>query len=545
MGVAGFPRDGDDANELVHQADLAVYRAKLQGRNRVLDASRRAAARAARQARARVSPRSRRATSRYVRCRPAAEIDPRGRPPPARTAARAPAPRFFSVPRRLALLVGLVGLLGTARASSARSSATRRPDRPRPIVVLVGLGQVLSLEVEETGSISVSAVGALAGAAIVGPRAALALALTMAAVDWSARRAVFHQLLFNVGALTLASLAAAAVFSIHLAGRSAPGIFVASAASSAGSSYFVVNTGLVSLAVGVEGRENPFRCLARALRWLLPHYLVYGFIAAVIYEAYKPIGAVGDHRLRAAPLPDAQDAGGVPRAHAAVGAQAARGGRDDPDAERVARAGEPAAQGALDRGDGVPVGDGRCARLLHRRPLAPRAAACARDRRELGLSQAELELLGHAALFHDIGKLGIPDAILLKPRASPTRSGSSWRTTRRRARRSSTASASSATLCRRSGTTTSASTGSGYPDGLAGEDIPLGARIIHVADAFDSMLTTRVYRAGAPGATRRSRSSARTAGNAVLPAVCERPRGDRRDANRRRPSAPAREPPLV
>ena len=39
IGVAAFPRDGDDANELIHQADLAVYRAKLQGRNRVLDAS--------------------------------------------------------------------------------------------------------------------------------------------------------------------------------------------------------------------------------------------------------------------------------------------------------------------------------------------------------------------------------------------------------------------------------------------------------------------------------------------------------------------------
>ena len=35
--------------------------------------------------------------------------------------------------------------------------------------------------------------------------------------------------------------------------------------------------------------------------------------------------------------------------------------------------------------------------------------------RELGLSQAELDLLGHAALFHDIGKLAMPDAILLKP----------------------------------------------------------------------------------------------------------------------------------
>ncbi len=40
--------------------------------------------------------------------------------------------------------------------------------------------------------------------------------------------------------------------------------------------------------------------------------------------------------------------------------------------------------------------------------------------------------------------------------------------------------------------------GAGYPDGLRGEDIPLGARIIHVADALDSMLTTRTYRSARP-----------------------------------------------
>ena len=40
--------------------------------------------------------------------------------------------------------------------------------------------------------------------------------------------------------------------------------------------------------------------------------------------------------------------------------------------------------------------------------------------------------------------------------------------------------------------------GTGYPNGLSGEEIPLGARIIHVADALDSMLTTRIYRAARP-----------------------------------------------
>ena len=40
--------------------------------------------------------------------------------------------------------------------------------------------------------------------------------------------------------------------------------------------------------------------------------------------------------------------------------------------------------------------------------------------------------------------------------------------------------------------------GTGYPDRLRHEEIPLGARIIHVADALDSMLTTRIYRAARP-----------------------------------------------
>jgi HD-GYP domain-containing protein (c-di-GMP phosphodiesterase class II) len=40
--------------------------------------------------------------------------------------------------------------------------------------------------------------------------------------------------------------------------------------------------------------------------------------------------------------------------------------------------------------------------------------------------------------------------------------------------------------------------GGGYPDGLAREEIPLGARIIAVCDAFDAMVTDRPYRAGMP-----------------------------------------------
>ena len=120
--------------------------------------------------------------------------------------------------------------------------------------------------------------------------------------------------------------------------------------------------------------------------------------------------------------------------------------------------------------------------------------------RELGLSHAELDLLGHAALFHDIGKLAIPDAILLKP-ASLT--PDEWSLMQRHAEEG-------ARIIDRLGFLNDAVPairhhherfdGTGYPDHLRGEDIPLGARIIHVADALDSMLTTRIYRAARPAA---------------------------------------------
>ncbi len=65
--------------------------------------------------------------------------------------------------------------------------------------------------------------------------------------------------------------------------------------------------------------------------------------------------------------------------------------------------------------------------------------------------------------------------------------------------------------------------GAGYPDGLKGEEIPLGARIIHVADALDSMLTTRIYRAARPAMDALDELKPRL-GHAVLPTLRRRPR---------------------
>lgn len=117
---------------------------------------------------------------------------------------------------------------------------------------------------------------------------------------------------------------------------------------------------------------------------------------------------------------------------------------------------------------------------------------------ELGLTGDALGSLGHAALLHDVGKAAIPDEILLKPSRL---TAAEWLLMRRH-------SDEGARMVSEAGVIESAVPairhhhehydGSGYPDGLAGDEIPLAARIIHVADALDSMLSTRVYRPGRP-----------------------------------------------
>ena len=99
-----------------------------------------------------------------------------------------------------------------------------------------------------------------------------------------------------------------------------------------------------------------------------------------------------------------------------------------------------------------------------------------------------------AAELHDVGKSAVPDAILAKPGPLDERE---WEFVRQhtlvgeRILRAAPALASVARLVRSSHERFD---GSGYPDGLAGETIPLGARIVAACDAWDAMMTNRPYR---------------------------------------------------
>jgi len=112
----------------------------------------------------------------------------------------------------------------------------------------------------------------------------------------------------------------------------------------------------------------------------------------------------------------------------------------------------------------------------------------------LSFSREELEVLEHAGILHDIGKIGIPDSLLSKPGRL---TDEEWITIRKHPEIGGRILENISFLEEARNFVLhhhERYDGTGYPDGLSGEDIPLGACLLAVADAFDTMTTKRSYR---------------------------------------------------
>jgi HD-GYP domain-containing protein (c-di-GMP phosphodiesterase class II) len=112
----------------------------------------------------------------------------------------------------------------------------------------------------------------------------------------------------------------------------------------------------------------------------------------------------------------------------------------------------------------------------------------------LGLDEEQLRALGQGAMLHDLGKIGLPDNILKKPgklndieleriREHPKLTSDILAPLEKSSHFSAIARSHHERW-----------DGNGYPDGLNGEDIPLLARIVAIADTWDAMTSDRIYR---------------------------------------------------
>ena len=118
--------------------------------------------------------------------------------------------------------------------------------------------------------------------------------------------------------------------------------------------------------------------------------------------------------------------------------------------------------------------------------------------RELGLDREQLRRLDLAGRIHDVGKIAVPDAVLLKPGRLTEKEFEQMKHHAERGDRIARASSALREVAPIVRAHHERFTGGGYPDGLAGDAIPFEARVISVADTFDALTSPRVYRGSRP-----------------------------------------------
>ncbi len=284
------------------------------------------------------------------------------------------------------------------------------------------------------------------------------------------------QIVFNVASSMWATAAAAATYlaltKLHVA--LAPALAVAAVA------YFVVSTGTVALVIASASGEQPYRLWKKEFPWYLPFYFVGAVLAAmtnlftgrfgwatalllipVVYTIYRAYNIqMSRLKERAQHLEETQ----ALHHRTIEGLSMAIEAKDQNTHEHLFRV----------RNYVEEVGS------------------------KLGLGTLDMEALRTASFLHDIGKLAVPEHIINKPgKLTPeefekmkihpvvgadilervrfpypvvpiVRSHHEWWD------------------------------GSGYPDGLKGEEIPIGARVLSAVDCFDAMTSDRPYRKGVP-----------------------------------------------
>ncbi|HEX8207061.1 MAG TPA: HD-GYP domain-containing protein, partial [Solirubrobacteraceae bacterium] len=303
---------------------------------------------------------------------------------------------------------------------------------------------------------------------------------------------------FDLGALGLAGAAAAVVFTHMPTGTPMQQIFAGIPAALA---YYVVNMTLMSIVIAMNEGRNPFAVFKEGMAWLWAHYVVYGVIGAGLAVSYDHLGPV-TVLLFALPVATLWlgQRGYVHRSRASV--VELRRHRDDLqhanrrlqrllDEKRdlVGRMHQSYLSTITSLARTIEAKDPYTGGHVER---VAKLTMLLAD--ELGLPETQRRAAEVGATIHDIGKIGVPDSILLKP---------------------SRLSDEELAIMRRHPETSSYIVGeldvprvvkemvrshherydgAGYPDGLSGEEIPLSARILAVADTLDAITSDRPYR---------------------------------------------------
>ncbi len=475
VGAASFPDHAETAVELLHRADTALYQGKDSGRNQVCMAS----------ATYGHEPADHRSGDER-------SANPADEPQEAEGERRAVSGELVLSPERtekwLAVLIATVILAGIVLYS------IYLPQVPELDLVALGvlvalalINEVLALDLYTASTVS-SVVASLAAVFLLGPAGVAVLAPVEAITHALRRRPAWYKAAFNLSGHMLAGTAASMVFrglGIRVSVEALPALILPAALAAL--AYYAVNVGLVATALALSERSNPIRVWREQYQWLWVHYLAVGFIALVLAVAYLGLGVYGALAFLV-PLFIVRYAQKQYIDRTADNIRALKAlNQNLMAANAEVRQVNEELLGLLAR-----IIDFRDPYVYnHSEQVAMYALAIAR---EMGLSAAQIDTLRRAALCHDLGKIGIPDAVLNKPGRL---TDEEYQVVKEHVNIGAELLKSSHVLHRLIPGVRHHHErwdGNGYPARLRGEEIPIEARILAVADTVEALASDRPYK---------------------------------------------------
>ena len=501
-GVAVFPQDGDTPEALLSAADAALYDAKSGGRNRVrlaLPAGARedldlAAALAAvpDEPVAAPAPLAAPVAVAPPPAEPEDEPEPEPEPEDAPPASARYIPLLVAV-----LLCGLVAVVVVSLPPRFAAS---------PVLLVLLVAAVLAfdlvrIDVFEGLNLSAASVPTLALACVFGPLGPVCAEATIAGLRL-ARREPRLKWSFDLGALGLCGAAAAAVFTVLPTHTPLMTIF---AGLVAGLAYYIVNVALMTTVLSLAHGIRPLAAWRENLAWLWAHFVLYGILAGSLVVTEQALGtfSIALFALPVVALWVAQRQY-VARSRATLVAlrrsheRLERANRQqlrllDEKRELLARVHGSYLSTITSLARTIEAKDPHTGGHTERVSRLTTLLA-----EELGFAAPERRAAEVGAALHDIGKVGVPDHILLKPAPLTEVEVEVMRRHPEVSSHIVGALDLPPVVKEMVRSHHERYDGGGYPDSLSGEEIPLAARVLAVADTLDAMTSDRPYRSARP-----------------------------------------------
>ena len=485
FGMAGRERAGQTPNEIIHSADVAVYQAKLAGRNRICLFDRNGEGVIGSMPSAASIPEPVVSAPAAPQLAPQAPLPAAEAPTPPLPATKVKLRPVWAVKVYVAIVaVAALGLLSLTLDSVAYDWFGIALFAA--IVILTEWGAI-DIYVRDT-SISTSAAPLIAGAILFGPVVAVLLSIALAGAAMIRHRSPISRFIFNSSNHIISTSICIGLIKISGAPfETAHVLLQLLVVLIAAGLVYLSSTSLLALAIDLDSGQPFRRVWAERFGWLWPYYLALGVVAYALIGGYLSSGAVGVIVILT-PLLMLRFSQTQYLDHTKANVNQLRAAN----AELSKRAEEFSALNEglilalshiIDLRD--PYVQGHSVNVARYATLIAEA---------LDLPPERIELVRKAGLLHDIGKLGISETILFKP-------GHLTATEYDAIKHHSALGAEIvqdirslhmlATFIRHHHERYD---GQGYPDGLSKEAIPLEARIVGVADTIEAMTSDRPYR---------------------------------------------------